>query len=169
MQKLEALPSVSQQDMVDNDSLAASKVNVERLSPAQTTQSIERQEIHRQNSVTSDHDVIADPDASANGSGPSSEINGSKVLSNQSLSLALSPQTQAGDRTPADRQATQVFKVIILGDPGVGKTCLTYRLCMGTFLQKGNSTVGVDFRKKTIQVGSQLVKVINCLELLLRC
>lgn len=53
----------------------------------------------------------------------------------------------------------KVFKIIVLGDSGVGKTCLTYRFCEGQFLDKSEATIGVDFRERTIKIGNEEIKV----------
>ncbi|CAH1115002.1 unnamed protein product [Psylliodes chrysocephalus] len=51
-------------------------------------------------------------------------------------------------------------KVMLLGDSGVGKTCILMRFREGTFLA-GNfiSTVGVDFRTKVVTVDNTKVKL----------
>ena len=67
------------------------------------------------------------------------------------------PPSSLSNERPS--QSKRVYKVIVLGDSNVGKTCLTYRFCQGKFPQKTDATVGVDFREKTVQVGSELVKV----------
>lgn len=53
----------------------------------------------------------------------------------------------------------KVFKIIVLGDSGVGKTCLTYRFCEGQFLDKSEATIGVDFRERNIKIGHEDIKV----------
>lgn len=53
----------------------------------------------------------------------------------------------------------KVFKIIVLGDSGVGKTCLTYRFCEGQFLDKSEATIGVDFRERNIKIGGEDIKV----------
>ena len=53
----------------------------------------------------------------------------------------------------------RIFKIIVIGDSNVGKTCLTYRFCIGKFPNKTESTIGVDFREKTIQVDKETIKV----------
>lgn len=55
----------------------------------------------------------------------------------------------------------KVFKIIVLGDSGVGKTCLTYRFCEGQFLDKSEATIGVDFRERTIRIRNEEIKVHN--------
>lgn len=53
----------------------------------------------------------------------------------------------------------KVFKIIVLGDSGVGKTCLTYRFCEGQFLNKSEATIGVDFRERNIKIRNEDIKV----------
>lgn len=45
------------------------------------------------------------------------------------------------------------FKVVLLGDKGVGKTCLVLRFIEGTFTQKQQSTIGAFFLTKKVQLG----------------
>lgn len=53
----------------------------------------------------------------------------------------------------------KVFKIIVLGDSGVGKTCLTFRFCEGQFLDKSEATIGVDFREKNVRINNEEIKV----------
>lgn len=47
------------------------------------------------------------------------------------------------------------FKIIVIGDTGVGKTCLTYRFCSGKFpTTPTDATIGVDFREKLVTLES---------------
>ena len=54
----------------------------------------------------------------------------------------------------------RIFKIIVIGDSNVGKTCLTYRFCAGKFPDKTEATIGVDFREKTVEVESETLKVL---------
>jgi len=53
----------------------------------------------------------------------------------------------------------RVFKIIVIGDSGVGKTCLTFRYCSGKFPAKTEVTIGVDFREKCVEIEGELVKL----------
>lgn len=53
----------------------------------------------------------------------------------------------------------KTFKIIIIGDSNVGKTCLAYRFCTGRFPERTETTIGVDFWEKKIQIGLDTVKV----------
>ncbi|XP_034948491.1 ras-related protein Rab-37 isoform X2 [Chelonus insularis] len=52
------------------------------------------------------------------------------------------------------------FKVMLLGDSGVGKTCLLVRFRDDHFLSGNHiSTVGIDFRNKVVDVGDMRIKL----------
>ncbi|KHN77523.1 Ras-related protein Rab-33 [Toxocara canis] len=53
----------------------------------------------------------------------------------------------------------RVFKVIILGDAGVGKTCLSFRFCNGRFPAQTEATIGVDFRERSVVIDGELIRV----------
>ncbi|XP_069781466.1 RAB33B, member RAS oncogene family a [Narcine bancroftii] len=54
---------------------------------------------------------------------------------------------------------SRIFKIIVIGDSGVGKTCLTYRFCAGKFPDKTEATIGVDFREKTVEIDGETIKI----------
>ena len=45
-----------------------------------------------------------------------------------------------------------LFKSIVVGDGGVGKTALTLRFSKGFFTEDYKMTIGVDFHVKTIKI-----------------
>lgn len=53
----------------------------------------------------------------------------------------------------------RIFKIIVIGDSNVGKTCLTYRFCCGKFPDKTEATIGVDFRERVVDVDGEQLKV----------
>lgn len=52
-----------------------------------------------------------------------------------------------------------IFKVIFLGAASVGKTALLTRFCDDVFTDSYQSTIGIDFRIKTIKIGDQTIKI----------
>jgi len=52
-----------------------------------------------------------------------------------------------------------LFKIVLIGDPGVGKTCLVQRFQNGTYVERQGSTIGVDFTMKTIRIDNKRIKV----------
>ena len=55
----------------------------------------------------------------------------------------------------------RTFKVIVIGDMSVGKTSLVCRLCGGKFSEQIETTIGVDFFEKSMEVESEIVKVCH--------
>jgi len=59
-----------------------------------------------------------------------------------------------------DHAQQSTFKVMLLGDSGVGKTCLLVRFKDDTFLSGSFiATVGIDFRNKVIVINDKQVKL----------
>lgn len=52
-----------------------------------------------------------------------------------------------------------VFKIVLVGDVGVGKTCVVQRFKTGIFIEKQGNTIGVDFTMKTLEIQGKRVKV----------
>ncbi|XP_044065194.1 ras-related protein Rab-13 isoform X1 [Siniperca chuatsi] len=52
-----------------------------------------------------------------------------------------------------------LFKLLLIGDSGVGKTCLIIRLAEDNFNSTYISTIGIDFKVKTIEVDGKKVKL----------
>lgn len=56
-----------------------------------------------------------------------------------------------------DESDTQTFKVIVIGEPAVGKTSVIQRYVNGQFRKDYQMTIGVDFSLKIIQMDKTLV------------
>lgn len=52
-----------------------------------------------------------------------------------------------------------LFKVVLIGDAGVGKTCIVQRFKTGTWLEMQGSTIGVDFCMKTVEINGKKIKL----------
>jgi len=65
------------------------------------------------------------------------------------------PASSAATAAPQKR----VFKIIVIGDSDVGKTCLTYRFCAGQFPDRTEATIGVDFRERTLDIDGEFIKL----------
>lgn len=52
-----------------------------------------------------------------------------------------------------------LFKIVLIGDCGTGKTCVVQRFKNGTFLERHGNTIGVDFSMKTVMVDGKKVKL----------
>lgn len=52
-----------------------------------------------------------------------------------------------------------LFKILLIGDAGVGKSCILLRFTDDSFEEQMSSTIGVDFRVKTVTVGGVKTKL----------
>ncbi|KAJ0000450.1 hypothetical protein NQD34_012292 [Periophthalmus magnuspinnatus] len=52
-----------------------------------------------------------------------------------------------------------LYKLLLIGDSGVGKTCLIIRFAEDNFNSTYISTIGIDFKVKTIDVDGRKVKL----------
>ena len=52
-----------------------------------------------------------------------------------------------------------LFKVVLVGNAGVGKTCLVRRFTQGMFPPGQGATIGVDFMIKTVEIEGEKIKV----------
>ncbi|EKE40595.1 hypothetical protein ENUP19_0305G0094 [Entamoeba nuttalli] len=52
-----------------------------------------------------------------------------------------------------------LFKILIVGDSGVGKTAILQRYCNNTFDERYISTIGVDFKPMILNVGERTIKL----------
>ncbi|KAI8901076.1 small GTP-binding protein [Globomyces pollinis-pini] len=52
-----------------------------------------------------------------------------------------------------------LFKLLLIGDSGVGKSCLLLRFADDTYTESYISTIGVDFRIRTIELEGKTVKL----------
>lgn len=52
-----------------------------------------------------------------------------------------------------------LFKIVLIGDCGVGKTCVVHRFRSGTYVQRYGNTIGVDFAMKTLTIEGKRIKL----------
>jgi len=52
-----------------------------------------------------------------------------------------------------------LFKLVLIGDSGVGQSCLLLRFADDAFTESYITTIGVDFRFRTIEIDNKVVKL----------
>ncbi|XP_015913964.1 ras-related protein Rab-43 [Parasteatoda tepidariorum] len=58
-----------------------------------------------------------------------------------------------------DEAYDYLFKIVMIGDCGVGKTCVVQRFKSGTYVERHGNTIGVDFAMRTLAVNKKRVKL----------
>ncbi|CAH8504494.1 unnamed protein product [Schistosoma guineensis] len=59
----------------------------------------------------------------------------------------------------AKKSYDALFKILLIGDSGVGKTCLLVRYVEESFVPTFISTIGIDFKIKTIELEGKKIKL----------
>ncbi|VWU52803.1 ras-related protein Rab-1A [Hepatocystis sp. ex Piliocolobus tephrosceles] len=57
------------------------------------------------------------------------------------------------------RDYDHLYKIILIGDSGVGKSCILLRFSDDHFTESYITTIGVDFRFRTIKVDDKIIKL----------
>lgn len=52
-----------------------------------------------------------------------------------------------------------LFKLLLIGDSGVGKSCLLLRFADHSYSESYISTIGVDFKIRTIELDGKVIKL----------
>jgi Ras-related protein Rab-1A len=52
-----------------------------------------------------------------------------------------------------------LFKLLLIGDSGVGKSCLLIRFSDDMFMESYISTIGVDFKIRTVELDNKVIKL----------
>ncbi len=58
-----------------------------------------------------------------------------------------------------DSDFDYLFKIVLIGDAGVGKSAIVHRFKYNTFVDRHASTIGVDFLIKSLNVEGKKIKV----------
>merc|ERR1719218_397177 len=61
--------------------------------------------------------------------------------------------------TSSAKKYDQNIKLLLIGDSGVGKTCLMLRYAQGTFSETFITTVGIDYKYKFIEIDGKKVRL----------
>ena len=59
----------------------------------------------------------------------------------------------------SEEHPDMIFKIIIIGDSGVGKSCFFMQFTEGNFKDDHNVTIGVEYGARALKVGDKLIKL----------
>uniref|UniRef100_W5M0R4 small monomeric GTPase n=1 Tax=Lepisosteus oculatus TaxID=7918 RepID=W5M0R4_LEPOC len=62
-------------------------------------------------------------------------------------------------RSAMNPEYDYLFKLLLIGDSGVGKSCLLLRFADDTYTESYISTIGVDFKIRTIELDGKTIKL----------
>ena len=71
----------------------------------------------------------------------------------------LSKMSRLPNNSSSDESFDFLFKIVVIGDCGIGKTSLVQRFKSGVFTERYTNTIGVDFAMKTVVIEGKQVKV----------
>lgn len=66
---------------------------------------------------------------------------------------AISAVTHSYGRHKMSKNYDYLFRILLVGDSGVGKTCILIRFVENTFTPSYISTIGIDFKIRTLDIG----------------
>lgn len=81
------------------------------------------------------------------------EQNISKTINNSSI-----VQSDLKNKINKRKQYDHSFKIVLIGDSGVGKSCILLRFADDKFNDNFYTTVGVDFRFKSVDINDKTIK-----------
>jgi len=64
-----------------------------------------------------------------------------------------------GRRAKMNPDYDYLFKLLLIGDSGVGKSCLLLRFADDTYTESHISTIGVDFKIRTVELDGKVIKL----------
>ncbi|KAL8552834.1 hypothetical protein ACS0TY_001500 [Phlomoides rotata] len=66
---------------------------------------------------------------------------------------------QFSNTAPMNPEYDYLFKLLLIGDSGVGKSCLLLRFADDSYLESYISTIGVDFKIRTVEQDGKTIKL----------
>lgn len=74
------------------------------------------------------------------------------------VTLKLPEEEQSEDEElPEEASPERIFKIVFIGDSGVGKSSFIHRFCHNAFKATFSATIGVDFQVKSVNVDGRVV------------
>ncbi|XP_070206941.1 EF-hand calcium-binding domain-containing protein 4B-like isoform X2 [Littorina saxatilis] len=78
-------------------------------------------------------------------------------LGSQTESMGMGDDMDGQTEAEPPAKLKRIFKVVFVGDSGVGKSSFIFRFCNDTFKASFSATIGVDFQVKPLVVGDSIV------------
>ena len=88
-----------------------------------------------------------------------STIDKYSTINYNSGTISNSYSSIIAEKKYSSKHYDDLFKLVIIGDSGVGKSCILLRFADDTFTDNYYSTIGVDFRFKCVEIGERKCKL----------
>ena len=88
-----------------------------------------------------------------------SKLNNNEIINNNLGTISNSFSSITKEKSYLSKHYDDLFKLVIIGDSGVGKSCILLRFADDTFTENYYSTIGVDFRFKCVDIGERKCKL----------
>lgn len=80
-------------------------------------------------------------------------------LERRVVALFMGRKAELTNFTSSPTFSDYLFKLLLIGDSGVGKSCLLLRFADDTYTESYISTIGVDFKIRTIELDGKTIKL----------
>ncbi|KAM9383101.1 LOW QUALITY PROTEIN: ras-related protein Rab-1A [Phaethornis superciliosus] len=90
---------------------------------------------------------------------PTSAAGGAAANTPPQSALAVPRAAGPTDMSSMNPEYDYLFKLLLIGDSGVGKSCLLLRFADDTYTESYISTIGVDFKIRTIELDGKTIKL----------
>ncbi|KAM9241460.1 LOW QUALITY PROTEIN: ras-related protein Rab-1A [Leptosomus discolor] len=90
---------------------------------------------------------------------PASAAGGARPRPPPQSALAVPRAAGPTDMSSMNPEYDYLFKLLLIGDSGVGKSCLLLRFADDTYTESYISTIGVDFKIRTIELDGKTIKL----------
>ncbi|XP_075605813.1 LOW QUALITY PROTEIN: ras-related protein Rab-1A [Balearica regulorum gibbericeps] len=90
---------------------------------------------------------------------PASAAGGAAATAPPQSALAVPRAAGPTDMSSMNPEYDYLFKLLLIGDSGVGKSCLLLRFADDTYTESYISTIGVDFKIRTIELDGKTIKL----------
>ena len=88
-----------------------------------------------------------------------STLDNNETINNNLGTISNSFSSITKEKSYLSKHYDDLFKLVIIGDSGVGKSCILLRFADDTFTDNYYSTIGVDFRFKCVDIGERKCKL----------
>ncbi|KAM6432821.1 LOW QUALITY PROTEIN: ras-related protein Rab-1A [Rhynochetos jubatus] len=90
---------------------------------------------------------------------PALAAGGAAATAPSQSALAVLRAAGPTDMSSMNPEYDYLFKLLLIGDSGVGKSCLLLRFADDTYTESYISTIGVDFKIRTIELDGKTIKL----------